>query len=177
MKRREFLATTGAIGAGAILPLSSCSPKIDPKFKMGYQLFSVHEDMMKDTLGTLKALKKMGYRDFEIYGFDPEKLTYYDLPAADFKKMLDDLELTATSGHYGFSDYLMTPVDDLKWYVDQCIKGANILNKAALVPPVPAPTSKMVNFSPLGSCTIPLATLAATNSQRILLKYSTTLLP
>ena len=68
MIRRQFLKSAGVLGAGALLSTNSCAMDETPKFKMGYQLFSVHDDMVKDTLGTLKALKGMGYEDFEIYG-------------------------------------------------------------------------------------------------------------
>ena len=70
----------------------------------------------------------MGYEDFEIYGFDDQKITYYEIKAAEFKKTLDDLGLSVSSGHYGFSDYFTKPQDDLKRFVDQCIKGAKALN-------------------------------------------------
>ncbi len=139
MKRRKFLTTTSILSAATLLPLTNCTMKNNPKFKLGYQLFSVHEDMVKDTLGTLQALKAMGYEDFETYGFDDKEVTYYGIKAADFKKLLDELDLTATSGHYGFSDYLHQPADDLKRFVDQCIKGAKALNKPYITWPWLAP--------------------------------------
>ena len=139
MKRRKFLTTTSILSAATLLPLTNCTMKNNPKFKIGYQLFSVHEDMVKDTLGTLQALKAMGYEDFETYGFDDKEVTYYGIKAADFKKLLDELDLTATSGHYGFSDYLHQPADDLKRFVDQCIKGAKALNKPYITWPWLAP--------------------------------------
>ncbi|MCB0855378.1 MAG: TIM barrel protein, partial [Bacteroidetes bacterium] len=96
---------------------------------MGLQLFSINEDMNKDPLGTLKAVKAMGYEDFEIYGFDGAKKTYYGIDAAEFKKTLDDMGLSVSSGHYGFSDFLLPSDDDALWrYVDQCIEGAKSLD-------------------------------------------------
>jgi len=139
MNRRIFLQSSGILGAAACLPTISCTMDKKPTYKLGYQLFSVHKDMVKDTLGTLKALKEMGYEDFETYGFDADKVTYYDIKAVDFKKMLDDLELTATSGHYGFSDYLLQPDEELAKFVDQCIQGAKALNKPYITWPWLAP--------------------------------------
>ena len=139
MKRRNFITNLSMLGAASMFPLTSCSPdfseeKTDaeppfqPKYKMGLQLFSINQDMNDHPIETLKAVKAMGYQDFEIYGFDPEKVTYYGIDAGEFKKVLDDMNLTVTSGHYGFSDYLTKPLDDMKGYVDQVIKGAQALN-------------------------------------------------
>ena len=112
---------------------------------MGYQLFSVNEDMTKDTLSTLRALNSMGYEDFEIYGFDAEKGTYYGHSPADFKMMLDDLGLTASSGHYGFSTFLSKPDDELHRFVDQCIEGAKALNTRYITWPWIAPDQRTLN--------------------------------
>ena len=116
------------LGAASLVPVKSYSLMEKPKYKMGLQLFSVNEDMMSDALGTLKAVKAMGYQDFEIYGFDHQQVSYYGHPAEEFKKHLEDMQLTVTSGHYGFSPYLTKSLDALKHFVDQCIKGAQELN-------------------------------------------------
>lgn len=139
MNRRKFIANTGLLSAASLLPLASCSPSENTKYKLGYQLFSVNDDMNKDHLTTLKALKAMGYQDFEIYGFDDQALTYYGEKAESFKNILDDLELTVTSGHYSFSDYLTKTNDELKRFVDQCIKGALALGSPYITWPWIAP--------------------------------------
>jgi sugar phosphate isomerase/epimerase len=139
MTRRDFVLTTGMMGAGALLPLTSCVTPLKHKYKLGYQLFSVNEDMKKDPIGTIKALKVMGYEDFEIYGFDAEKVTYYGLPANDFRSQLDEIDLTVTSGHYGFADYLEQSDDELSHFVDQCIKGAQALGTPYITWPWIAP--------------------------------------
>lgn len=139
MKRRDFLNQSAILGSAALLPLGSSSKSLSSKFKLGYQLYSVNDDMNKDPDGTLEALKGMGYEDFEVYGFDPDKLTYYSRPAAEFKQLLDDMDLTATSGHYGFSDYFEKPDSDLAYYVDQCIKGAMAIGTPYITWPWLAP--------------------------------------
>ena len=77
MLRRDFLKQSAAVAALASLPLS-CSP-IPPasRFAMGLQLYTVRDAMEKDPIGTLKALKEMGYLHFESYGYDAEAKTYY----------------------------------------------------------------------------------------------------
>ncbi len=44
---------------------------------MGYQLFSIRDQMGKDPIGTLKVLQKMGYEDFELYGYDDAQDEFY----------------------------------------------------------------------------------------------------
>ncbi|MEL6841706.1 MAG: TIM barrel protein [Bacteroidota bacterium] len=152
MKRRDFLAQSAMLGAASMLPLSACqdeqkgqeaeqteSTDAKPRYKMGLQLFSINDAMTEDPIGTLKKVKAMGYQDFEIYGFDGEKGTYYGIPASAFKRHLDELGLTVTSGHYGFSDFLNRPTEDLQRYVDQCIKGAKSLNSPYITWPWLAP--------------------------------------
>ena len=108
---------------------------------MGLQLFSINDAMTKDPLGTLKEVAAMGYENFEIYGFDPDKLTYYGIKAAEFKKVLDDMGLTVTSGHYGLSEFMDDP-EGMKRYVDQCIKGAKALNSPYITWPWMPPEAR-----------------------------------
>lgn len=145
MNRRIFLEKTTILGATALLPLSSFSMFAKLNYKMGFQLYSINEDMTKDTIGTLKALKALGYEDFETFGFDSEKGTYYGYKASEFKKVLDDLQITASSGHYGFYTYLDKPADDLIRFVDQCIKGALALDMKYITWPWIAPEQRTID--------------------------------
>jgi len=135
MNRRNFIEKTGIIGAAALLPLSSCATEKKSKYKMGYQLYSIRDEMAKDPIATLKALKAMGYEDFETYGYEPEQDTFYGFKSAEFKKILDDMQLTTSSGHFGFSPYLLQTNEDLKRFVDQCIKGAKVMNMSYITWP------------------------------------------
>lgn len=147
MNRRSFNTKMSILGAASILPLTACSKMKSSNYKLGYQLFSVNQEMNDDPINTLKALKAMGYVDFEIYGFDDQKVTYYGIDAAEFKKQLEDLELSVTSGHYGFSPYLSQTEDELKRFVDQCIKGAKALDTPYITWPWIAPEQRtMDNF-------------------------------
>lgn len=145
MNRRSFLESTSILGATTLLPLPSFSMFEKSKYKMGFQLYSVNEDMTKDAIVTLKALKAMGYEDFETFGFDSEKGIYYGYKASEFKKILEDLQITASSGHYGFSSYLDKSNDDLNRFVDQCIKGALALDMKYITWPWIAPEQRTIN--------------------------------
>ena len=139
MKRRTFIEKTGILGVAALAPFSSCSPPEQSKYKMGYQLYSIRDEMAKDPIATLKALKAMGYEDFETYGYEAEKDTYYGYKSIEFKKILDDLELTTSSGHFGFSPFLNQSDDAMKRFVDQCIEGAKALDMSYITWPWIAP--------------------------------------
>lgn len=111
-------------------------------YKMAYQLYSVNNDMQENSVTTLKALKTMGYQDFEIYGFDAEKNSYYGYGSSHFKSILNDLDLTVSSGHYGFSPFLAKPVDQLMRFVDQCIAAALVINSRYINWPWLAPEQR-----------------------------------
>jgi len=145
MKRRKFIQNAGIIGGSALLPLSCSSTAKAPKYKLGYQLYSIRDEMAIDPIATLKALKGMGYQDFEIYGFDDQQGLYYGFKSSEFKQILDDLELSVTSGHYGFSPYLEKSEDELKAFVDRCITGAKKLDSNYITWPWIAPEQRTLD--------------------------------
>ena len=145
MKRREFIKLGGTIGAMSCFPISCMSFLPSSKFKLGYQLFSIRDEMSKDPLSTLKVLKEMGYEDFEHYGFNAEDKTYYGYKAAEFKARLDDLNLTISSGHYPFSDFLYKSEDELKRFVDRCIEGAHTMKSSYITWPWLAPEQRTLD--------------------------------
>jgi len=145
MNRRKFIKNTGIIGGLSISTLSCFSANHESKYKLGYQLFSIRDEMAKNPIETLKALKAMGYEDFEVYGFDDEKGKYYGFESSEFKKILDDLDLTVTSGHYGFSPYLEKSDDELKQFVDRCIIGAKALKSKYIIWPWIAPEQRTID--------------------------------
>ncbi|MFT6807922.1 MAG: sugar phosphate isomerase/epimerase [Saprospiraceae bacterium] len=152
MTRRKFIDKAAVAGAAAFLPISRIFSTRQPKYKMGYQLFSIRDAMAKDPLATLKELITMGYEDFEVYGYDEINGTYYGYEATEFKKVIDDLGVTITSGHYGFAPYLDKSVDEMSRYVDKCIEGAKILNSNYITWPWIAPEQRTIdNFKLMAS--------------------------
>lgn len=97
------------------------------KYKLGLQLFSIQNEMETNPISSLKAAKAMGYEDFETYGFDAERTSLYGFKPAAFKTVLEDLQLTTSSGHFDFSPFLNKPASDMQRYVDQCILAAQIM--------------------------------------------------
>lgn len=128
MERRKFVKNLGLFTATAMAPVSCISSPEKSKYKMGLQAFTIRDAMKKDLIGSLKTVQSLGYEDLELYGFNPNDNTYYGHSAANFKKILNDNGLTASSCHYGFSDYFEADGNELKKYVDKCISTAKELD-------------------------------------------------
>ena len=60
--------------------------------KIGYQIYSARDDAAADLVGTLKAIKAMGYDGVELAGL-------YGKTAAEFKAALDEAGICAISAH------------------------------------------------------------------------------
>src|SRR6056297_65737 len=142
MKRRTFVKHSGLAATAGLLPFTTFNMNEKKSYKMGLQAFTIRDAMAKDLLGSLKTVKSLGYEDLELYGFDADKIAYYDQSAEDFKMILSDLGLSSSSCHYGFSDYINAPKDDLTKFVDKCIKGALALNHSYITWPWMAPEQR-----------------------------------
>jgi sugar phosphate isomerase/epimerase len=131
--RRRFFQRTAAAGALAFMGGgASAGTKGGFKaagFEMGLQLYTVRDPMAKAPLDTLKKIAALGYRNLEIFGFDAANLGYYGWNAREFKQVLDGLGLRTTTGHYGLSGHLETPLPELRAYVDRCAEGARVLGQ------------------------------------------------
>lgn len=150
MQRRHFLEQTGLFAAASILPVSCLAAVPTKKYKIGLQAFTIRDALEEDVTGTLKIVKSLGYQDLELYGFNPENETYYGLKTEAFKKVLHDSGLTASSCHYGFSDYFEASDSKLHAYVDKCIKGAQELGFRYITWPWLAPEYRTLeNFKVL----------------------------
>lgn len=126
--RRDFILQSSSLLTAATLATGFANTA-KPKYKMGLQLFTIREPLSKDVAGTIKKVAALGYQDCETYGFNPEQGTYYGLKASDFKQLLADNKMIATSGHYDFTKYFDVSEDALMRYVDQCIEGAHALSQ------------------------------------------------
>jgi sugar phosphate isomerase/epimerase len=89
LSRRAFLAASAA----APLALGAPSGKNVP---VGIELYSVRDQMDKDTLATVRAIAKMGYEVVEFYGpyyaWTPEY-------AKEVRKLMDDTGIRCNSTH------------------------------------------------------------------------------
>ena len=124
--------------AGALASTALISSPAQPKarYKMGLQLFTIRAALRTDVEGSLKRVAGMGYEEAETYGYDPEGIKYYGLPAKTFKQLLDDNKITTPTGHYDLNRFVNTSVDDLRRYVDRCILGAQALGQTYITWPL-----------------------------------------
>ena len=95
--RRTFVKT-GALAAlaAAVFPRSAFA-STEKKGMVGLQLYSVRDDMMKDPVGSLTQLAKMGYVYVEHANYINRK--FYGFSPHEFRKVLDGLGLKMISGH------------------------------------------------------------------------------
>jgi sugar phosphate isomerase/epimerase len=141
ISRRTFLQQAGAFASVAVLP----RPQPRARYKMGLQLFTVRAPMARDVEGTLKYIAGLGYEEVETYGFDPQAVGYYGMPAKVFAERLREHKLTAPSGHYDLNRFASSSLDDLKRYVDQCIEGAKVLGQTYITWPLLDPPDRTID--------------------------------
>ena len=139
ISRRRFLGSGLAVSAMA----SFARPALaGPRFDMGLQLYTVRDAMAKAPRPTLEKIASLGYRNLETFGFDASRVGYYGMTAAGFKRVLEDLNLRTTSGHYDLFRYLETPVPAMRDYVSRCIEGALALRQKYITWPWLAPEQR-----------------------------------
>ncbi|MGB3151264.1 MAG: hypothetical protein WBB27_11430 [Maribacter sp.] len=146
MNRRIFTKRTAALLAITLLPKSTFSMTKRKNHKLGLQAFSIRDAMNENLVGSLEIVKSLGYEDLELYGFNAETISYYGHKAEEFNLILDDLGLSSSSCHYGFSDYINSPKETLDKYVDACINGALKLNNDYITWPWIAPQYRNIEI-------------------------------
>ena len=95
--RRTFVKTSALAALGTALLPGTGFGMAKPAGMVGIQLYSVRDDMMKDPVGSLTQLAKMGYVYLEHANYINRK--FYGYTAKEFKKVLDDMGLKMVSGH------------------------------------------------------------------------------
>ena len=140
MTRRTFMHHAAMASAAGTLPFQQ-----QQTYKMGLQLFTMRAAMSKDVPGTLKRIADLGYEEVETYGFDPQGLGYYGMPARTFAQLLRDNNLTTPTGHYDLNRFVTTSEDDLKRYMDRCIEGAKALGQAYVTWPFLDPDTRTLD--------------------------------
>ncbi|WP_082632226.1 sugar phosphate isomerase/epimerase family protein [Algoriphagus resistens] len=144
LTRRDFIKQSGIALSAAGLGLSSFNFPVRTPYKMGLQLFTIRAPMAEDPKKTLKKVAGFGYQDTETYGYDGLRKSFYGMPAADFKKLLEDNSLLSTSGHYDFINYFKGSHEELMRYTDQSIEGAHALGQKYITWPWLDPESRSI---------------------------------
>jgi sugar phosphate isomerase/epimerase len=115
LTRRQFLGKS-ALGIGsaviaAHLPidLSSATPAGTVKLPVGFQVWTIKDQLIKDFAGTLKMMKGLGYEcvemcsppGYESSGFGP----LMKLKAKEMRRIINDAGLSFVSTHYGMGEF------------------------------------------------------------------------
>ena len=129
IKRRDFLINTGlALGALAIAPSFAFDSK---KKAIGIQLWTLRDTLPKDVKGVLAQVGKTGFTEVETFGYSIDK-GFFGTSVHDFKSMLDDNGLKATSNHFDFNSMIKNGSTDL---VQSYIETANHLGSEYITVP------------------------------------------
>jgi sugar phosphate isomerase/epimerase len=112
--RRQFLGKT-AIGLGTAMvaahipfEISASAVSNMVKLPLGFQVWTIKDDLIKDFPGTLKRMADLGYQAVEMCsppgyidsGFEP----LVKMKGAEMKKIINDAGLIFQSTHYGFNE-------------------------------------------------------------------------
>jgi sugar phosphate isomerase/epimerase len=147
--RRDFLIASRNVGiaaaATAILPRFAQGEAMG--LPPGIQLYTVRDELPKDTPGTLKKLHEIGFREVETAGFGKYSVK-------EFRQLLDDSGLKAPSAHLNLNAPDLGPV-----FEDAKVLGAHFATSSSLAtgngprrtPPAPGqPRPAMPAMAPLG---------------------------
>ncbi len=112
LNRREFI-TRAAMGSGAALALSQLPKELFANaafndIPVGFQSWTIKEQLSKDFAGTLKMMSGQGYKLIEMcspkgyatIGFG----AFVDMKPADMRKIINDAGLTCPSCHFGSAE-------------------------------------------------------------------------
>ncbi len=106
INRREFVKTLSAgVAASLVLPaklMAFPSTKI-----IGIQLYTLHQQMKEDALGTMNQVADIGYNAIETAGYADRK--FYGFDPAEFKTITEDMGMLAQSSHAGVN---LTNIDE-----------------------------------------------------------------
>lgn len=129
IKRREFLINTGlALAALAIAPSFAFDSK---KKAIGIQLWTLRDTLPKDVKGVLSQVGKAGFTEVETFGYSIDK-GFFGTSVHNFKSILDDNGLKATSNHFDFNSMIKDGSTDL---VKPYIETANYLGSEYVTVP------------------------------------------
>jgi sugar phosphate isomerase/epimerase len=121
LSRRQFLGKSAlAVGTAMVasqLPVMGNTPSVSGTVKLpvGFQVWTIKDELIKDFAGTLKKMAALGYKTvemcsppgYESSGFGP----LMSMKPKEMRKIVEDAGLHLESTHYGM-DELMNNLDD-----------------------------------------------------------------
>ncbi|MBS7255888.1 sugar phosphate isomerase/epimerase family protein [Flavobacterium branchiicola] len=138
--RRNFIINT-SLAATAVLASPSFAFAMTKK-EIGLQLYTLRDQLPANVKTTLQKVASSGYTNVETYGFSI-KDQFWGLSPKDLKKVLDENNLKAVSGHYNLGSFL---IDGNTTELVAAIEAAKILKSEFLtIPWVDEPYRKEIN--------------------------------
>lgn len=125
MKRRVFIETSAMAAAGLFF-LNGCSPAAKKASGVGLQLYTLRDTISKDPKGVLERVASFGYEKLETFGYNDGKI--FGLDFGEFGKVVKDLGMKVTSGHYGLDQ-----VTSDRW--EKAIEDARSIGQEYMVVP------------------------------------------
>ncbi len=121
MNRRSFIQRTAGAALGSLALPSVSNALSIAKQKVGIQLYTLRTIVGDDFPAVLEKVAEVGYRYVEFAG-------YYNHDPSELRTILDDLGLTAASGHFG--------IQELQDGAGPVIEGAVTLGMTHVVVPI-----------------------------------------
>ncbi|MEL4309051.1 sugar phosphate isomerase/epimerase family protein [Joostella sp. CR20] len=114
MKFKHLKNTAKVFALASIAVLTSCQTSTSNDKFGGLALYTLRDDMGKNTEATLDSVAKAGYVNVEAAGYSNGK--FYNLTPENFKKLLNDKGLNGVSTHQGSAtlDNIDTEIADVK---------------------------------------------------------------
>lgn len=102
MNARDAISRRSFLAVAAAAPLAAAHSRGKP-IPIGLELYSVRDELKKDSMGTVRAVAKMGYEGVEFYAPYYEWTVGY---ARQVRKLLDDLGIRCFSTHNSFKNFM-----------------------------------------------------------------------
>jgi len=100
INRRTFVKTLSA-GVAASLVLPGKLMAFPSKKLIGIQLYTLHNQMKEDAIGTMDQVAKIGFNAIETAGYAERK--FYGYAPEEFKTIVEDMGMIPQSSHAGIT--------------------------------------------------------------------------
>ena len=120
INRRKFISTTTKAGAAVIilskLPLDLFEAARKTGMPLGFQSWTLRDQLSKDFSGTLKMMADLGYKQIEMCspkGYEQIGFgAFTKMKTADIRKTIEDAGMTCPSCHFGSAEFNDENIDD-----------------------------------------------------------------
>jgi sugar phosphate isomerase/epimerase len=118
--RRNFISTTAKAGGAAFvlshLPSHFFEAAGKVNMPIGFQSWTIKDELSKDFPGTLKMMADMGYRQIEMCspkGYEQIGFgAFTKMKTSDIRKTIEDSGLSCPSCHFGSAEFKDENIDD-----------------------------------------------------------------